>query len=293
MKLLERKELFQDYFNSGESGFIEHWDFSEANLSVENRVKAVSQVASVCYGNNGLKPNFKLFDKLARESIGLPSSSFEFVPVLLNREKIEIFAELYPKYYKIIPNNDMIPDIIRYGYVLDENAIITNLRALMTDLSILTETDIPKIEEDYWLNTKEEIEIIRDNFKTFKIKTTIRDFRQFMRHRRASYQELSRRYTNGKKVPLEFRFDKDISEKFIIDSSLKNIVDLYDNIMEDGFPAQLARDILPVSLYSTAWVSFYPDGLHNFEALRTKTAAQREIREIALTMKNMLEKEEK
>jgi thymidylate synthase (FAD) len=113
MQLIERKELFntKNYINTGEPGFLEFWDFSEANTSHEARVAAVSKVASVCYGNEGLKPNFKLFDKLARESIGLPSSSFEFVPVLLNTEiQYHIISEIWHE-----NNITDIPNIIRYG----------------------------------------------------------------------------------------------------------------------------------------------------------------------------------
>ena len=29
--------------------FVEQWDFSEANLSEENRILAITQVASICY----------------------------------------------------------------------------------------------------------------------------------------------------------------------------------------------------------------------------------------------------
>jgi len=189
MKLLERIELFNtdEYVNYGKNGFIEMYDFSEANLSLENRVKAVSQVASVCYGNDGLKPNFKLYDKLARESIGLPSSSFEFVPVFLKDSGLELIISEYLKRGITEHFKDDVPNVIRYGYHT-ERGLVTNLRALMYDLTYIDMLDL--IESDLFLNNKEDAEFIKNNFFVFKIKATIRDFRQLLRHRRGSFQEL-------------------------------------------------------------------------------------------------------
>ena len=71
-------------------GSVAHYDFSLANTSYEARVQAVTKVASICYGNPKALGSISLFDRLQAEAAGLPSSSYEFVPILINKEQ---FAE--------------------------------------------------------------------------------------------------------------------------------------------------------------------------------------------------------
>jgi len=297
IKLTESKTLFEsnEYINLGDPGFIENWDFSEANVSHEARVQAVSAVASVCYGNDSLDPKFKLYDKLARESIGLPSSSFEFVPVLLPKNK---YVEKILLPWEENKLND-IPNCIRYGQTLSikerDDYLITNLRALMYDLEKIRQFNNSEEfnpDNEIWFNSsEEEIDIIKNNFFTFRIKATIRDFRQHVRHRRAAYQELSRRYTTGQKVPIEFRIKAAVEEKVPgTIAHLEKSKELYEKILKEGFKSEDARDVIPVSMYSTIWTSYYPDGFDNYLKLRTKTAAQKEIRMIAEGMKEMIKK---
>lgn len=299
IKLKKSKSLFEgpEYINLGDSGFIELWDFSNANSSHEARVQAISAVASVCYGSNSLNPKFKLYDKLARESIGLPSSSFEFVPVLLDIRQYTLINKMWDS-----GNIKDLPNVLRFGqFIINDKYLLTNLRALLYDLEKLKNTDSLKNdfayhlidpEKDYWYNTKEEeIKIIKENFFVFKIKATIRDFRQHVRHRRAMYQELSRRYTAGNKVPIEFRVSPKLEEKNPGTLSfLKGSVELYNKLLESGLQSQDARDVIPVSMYSTIWTAYYPDGLDNYLKLRTKSSAQKEIRLIAKAMEEMIEK---
>ena len=295
INLIESKTLFaeDEYINTGDPGFIEYWDFSKANTSHEARVQAVSAVASVCYGNNSLDPKFKLYDKLARESIGLPSSSFEFVPVLLDMSRHLLINDTWKKF-----DLDDIPNTVRHGQYINNNTfIITNLRALMYDLEKIKQYEDCELwdpDNKIWYNTSEkEINIIKNNFFTFRIKATIRDFRQHVRHRRAAYQELSRRYTTGQKVPIEFRIKAAVEEK--VPGTVAHLVkskELYEKILKEGFKSEDARDVIPVSMYSTIWTSYYPDGLENYLKLRTKSSAQKEIRMIANSMENMIKKRE-
>src|SRR5574344_1987780 len=64
--------------------YVAKYDFSKANMSIENRVHAVSAVASICYNNPKALNSDSLFKRLEAESKGLPSSSFEFIPVLIS-----------------------------------------------------------------------------------------------------------------------------------------------------------------------------------------------------------------
>mgnify|MGYP003586486422 CR=1 FL=1 len=75
-------------------GSVEAWDFSLANSSYEARVYFVSKVASICYGNPKALGSISLFDRLQAEAAGLPSSSYEFVPVLLDEEQVSSIKAL-------------------------------------------------------------------------------------------------------------------------------------------------------------------------------------------------------
>ena len=84
MELINKKEnIFGD-----DIAFIEQYDFSTANISEENRIKAITQVASICYQNPKAIGSESLYNRLLAESKGLPSSSAEFVPVLLTEEEV-------------------------------------------------------------------------------------------------------------------------------------------------------------------------------------------------------------
>ena len=84
MELINKKEnIFGD-----DIAFVEQYDFSTANMSEENRIKAITQVASICYQNQKAIGSESLYNRLLAESKGLPSSSAEFVPVLLTEEEV-------------------------------------------------------------------------------------------------------------------------------------------------------------------------------------------------------------
>ena len=68
---------------------VEMYDFSQANLNNENRIKAITEVASVCYQNPKALNSASLYNRLMAESIGLPSSSFEMCPILLTEEEVK------------------------------------------------------------------------------------------------------------------------------------------------------------------------------------------------------------
>ena len=84
MKLINKKEnVFGD-----DIAFVEQYDFSKANMSEESRIKAITTVASICYQNPKAVGSESLYNRLMAESQGLPSSSAEFVPVLLTEEEV-------------------------------------------------------------------------------------------------------------------------------------------------------------------------------------------------------------
>ena len=85
MELINKKEnIFGD-----DIAFVEQYDFSTANTNEENRIKAITQVASICYQNQKALGSESLYNRLMAESQGLPSSSFEMCPILLTEEEVK------------------------------------------------------------------------------------------------------------------------------------------------------------------------------------------------------------
>ena len=85
MELINKKE---NIFGDG-IAFVEQYDFSTANMSEENRIKAITTVASICYQNPKAVGSESLYNRLLAESKGLPSSSFEMCPILLTEEEVK------------------------------------------------------------------------------------------------------------------------------------------------------------------------------------------------------------
>ena len=83
-KINDKQNIFGDNI-----AFVENWDFSRANLNEENRILAITQVASICYQNPKALGSESLYNRLMSESQGLPSSSFEMCPVLLTEEEVK------------------------------------------------------------------------------------------------------------------------------------------------------------------------------------------------------------
>ena len=68
MEIINKKEnIFGD-----DIAFIEQYDFSTANMNEENRIKAITTVASICYQNPKAIGSESLYNRLLAESKGLP-----------------------------------------------------------------------------------------------------------------------------------------------------------------------------------------------------------------------------
>ncbi len=279
-KLLGKIDL-----NNDNIGNVELYDFSRANVSKESRIYYISKVASVCYQNPKALGSISLYDRLSNESKGLPSSSFEFVPVLLP------MTVLTEKIFKTKFNN-----CIKYGEFIDRFKedkclwLLTNLRALISDVGE---------EADKYLNdTEHEIAIIKKHFKIFKCEIDSNTRTQFIRHR-MSPQELSRRYVSGKKAAFSFYISdkmKEIetsigddgtgTEQFLNTEDLYNLcLDHYNNAIAKGVKPEDARRCIPQSMYTTIWSAWSgPSILNNFYKLRLDDHAQKEIRSLAEAM---------
>lgn len=271
INLINKKEnIFDD-----DIAFVENWDFSTANLNEKNRIQAITQVASICYQNPKALGNESLYNRLMAESMGLPSSSFEFVPVLLDYEN--------PKHQEILKLE--YSNSKKFGEQLDDKYLLTNYRALVYDYENLQEEfsfDIRTI-----FNTQEECKIIKDYFKVFLYKVDLPTRSQMVRHR-VSWQELSRRYVSAKRVPFEFYISEKLKHNPKVKALVKQSEELYFELLDAGVKPQEARRVIPQMAYTQIWGAFMPKQLDNYFKLRLDETAQWEIRQTAIAMQELI-----
>ena len=269
-KINEKQNILNDNI-----GFVENWDFSRANLNEENRILAITQVASICYQNPKALGSESLYNRLMAESMGLPSSSFEFVPVILDYEN--------PKHKEILKLE--YSNCKKFGEILDDRYLLTNYRALVYDF----ENDKDKFSFDIRtiFNTQEECKIIKEYFKVFLFKVDFPTRSQMVRHR-ISWQELSRRYVSAKRVPFEFYVSEKLKENQKVQDLIKQSEDLYFELLENGVKPQEARRVIPQMGYTQIWGAFMPKQLDNYFKLRLDEHAQWEIRQTAIAMQELL-----
>ena len=262
------------------SGAVELWDFSRANLNDEARIEAITKVASVCYHNPKIVGSEKLYNRLAAESIGLPSSSFEFVPVLLDSRN--------PQHKEVLQCR--FSNVIKYGQPLTETFFLTNYRALVYDWEKMKDKDMYSFDIRTIYNTEEECALIKEFFPVYLFNIDLVTRSQMVRHR-TNWQELSRRYVSGDRVPFELYVDETSHKKFgeRIEKQYQDAVDLYNDMIKAHIKPEKARRVIPFGTMTKIWGAFPPDYLSNFFSLRRKgTHAQSEVQEVAEAMFNLL-----
>lgn len=270
---------------------VEQYDFSRANSSDEARTLAITSIAVICTQKFESIGSEKLCTKLLTEAHGIPSSAYGFVPVLIDSDRVFMLAGQVG-----MKTGNPSPNILKFGQFIgnDHEYLLTNLRALVNDIGL-------EASKEFYNTDENEIAIIKKHFKVFKHKMDIRSARQFMRHSTAVWQELSRRYVSGKKVPFEFYISdkmKNIKSAFLdtawtisTQELIQISVDHYHEAIENGVKPQDARDILPLCTYTEIWSGWQPFALENMLTERTAIGTQWELRQTALAIKEMIGEE--
>ncbi|WP_041082726.1 FAD-dependent thymidylate synthase [Thermotoga profunda] len=125
---------------------------------------------------------------------------------------------------------------------------------------------------------------------TFHIKCPIFVARQWMRHRIASYNELSGRYTELTDefyLPdFEKRTDKKQDEKArkIFEQAYEASYQCYKQLLEIGFQREIARLVLPLATYTQFIWTVNGRSLMNFLSLRADSHAQWEMQQFAIAV---------
>jgi thymidylate synthase (FAD) len=151
------------------------------------------------------------------------------------------------------------------------------------------------------------------NSMTFYVQAPIFVFREFMRHRMASYNEESGRYRElnpvfyvpgpernlvqvGKAGAYDF-LPGTPEQLALVDAEVRASCEAsyasYQKILDAGVAREVARIVLPVTIYSSMYVTMNARSLMNFLSLRTKREGtqfpsfpQREIEMVAEKMEN-------
>jgi thymidylate synthase (FAD) len=128
------------------------------------------------------------------------------------------------------------------------------------------------------------------NSMTFYVQAPIFVFREFMRHRMASYNEESGRYRELNPVfyvpnkqrnlvqvgkPGAYDFVPGTDEQFeLVDTATREAstqaFEAYQTMLEAGVAREVARIVLPLNIYSSMYVTVNARSLMNFLSLRTK-----------------------
>lgn len=139
----------------------------------------------------------------------------------------------------------------------------------------------------------------------FKVDVPLFVAREFMRHRTASYNEVSGRYTvmkprfyvggtarvqKGKPGDYFFEAGTDDQTAFYLRSKERSVQaawDEYESRIAMGIAKEQAREDLPLSLMTQFYVTMNPRNLMHFLSLRNDTHALKEIRDVAVRMEEI------
>lgn len=290
IEIPELGRIINIFGEENSDSFVARYDFSRANLDDEHRILAITKVASICYQSPKALGSKSLYDRLYAESHGLPSSSFEFVPILIP----------YHKLNSGVNRSHEQLNIFKYGEIIgNEDFLLTNYRALVYDVENF------KLDES-WLqfyNTEEECEIIKENFYAFLFHVDLPTRAQMVRHR-INWQELSRRYVSGKRNNFNFYISKkmeDVKSSFWyptkdgnieVTVTTEDVIEItlghYMQALDDGIKPEEARRIITQSMMTQIWGGFQPNQLANFLKMRDDLHAQNEIQIVARSMKKLL-----
>lgn len=143
----------------------------------------------------------------------------------------------------------------------------------------------------------------------FFVKAPIFVVREWQRHRMASYNEQSGRYAEFKpefyvpdhiRVPHHENKQQSVvrdplvnqprSQGDLIDDmrfASRDAFESYETLLQQGVAREMARIVLPLSMYTSFWFTVNARSLMNFLALRNHAAAQWEIRQFAIAIEAM------
>lgn len=150
------------------------------------------------------------------------------------------------------------------------------------------------------------------NFFCFHVKLPIFVAREWMRHRIGSFNEMSGRYVElqpefyvpegkairkqvGKQGNYHYEMFEDEYDRLAVKAAMERAYsiahEIYGNLLEFGLAKEVARDILPVGIYTQFYWSVNARSLMNFLSLRNHVRALHEIALYAGTIENIFQEQ--
>jgi thymidylate synthase (FAD) len=166
-----------------------------------------------------------------------------------------------------------------------------------------------KIEtEAGWVGLVDSLELGTDmDYYTFIVECPLFVARQWMRHRFGSYNEISRRYTaydirfyipgylrrqakKNKQASLEDPVEEPYGSMFLkeIERLVGEALELYRRMTEKEVAKEIARGVLPQFMKTRFYWTVPRIALDNFITLRTHEGAQKEIRDLAHAVRDLV-----
>jgi len=159
--------------------------------------------------------------------------------------------------------------------------------------SLRNNPQLPTYEDGPEASEEELVKRHRENIAVFRLKVPIFVARQIMRHRQFSYQELSRRYTDDKLVPLDFwppeEGEVGTAAMELFQLAYTGEERIYRILRGLNVRAEIARAVLGTGLYTEFWMMGDRGAWANYFTLRLDRHAQREHRELAQAMCALVE----
>jgi len=187
-------------------------------------------------------------------------------------------------------------------FMVGDKAVVQAARVSLGQESKGPERD--KLLIDYLLGHKHETPFEQSVFK-FHVKCPLFIARQWFRHRLASYNEISGRYTEMEfefclpdrlrtQKALDYKYEdlnenKNLQLREKIEKHFEKSYEIYKQLLEEGVAKEHARIVLPLALYTQFYWTVNARALMNFLSLRMDKHAQYEIRQYADALFNIFE----
>lgn len=202
---------------------------------------------------------------------------------------------------------DMMPSQYTDETLKCDEAIVRAARVSYNDSSKGTEKDAKLIK---FLVDNHHLVPLESVVFQFQIKCPIFVQRHIVKHRMSSMNEVSARYTkpedewyipetvrkqcskNRQCSSLTNKFDEETNQKLVkqIDESCKESYKTYESLLEQGVSREMARMVLPQSMYTTFyWKIDLRNALH-FCNLRNSSDSQFETMEVARAIEEIISK---
>ena len=219
--------------------------------------------------------------------------SFINIYNILDRDIIEFLNERFPTTVSIVKKKGEISDeeLEKIPYTRDQKYVKERRETSSGWVGLVDKLELGT-EMDYY---------------TFIVECPLFVARQWHRHRFGSYNEVSRRYTswdikfyipsylrrqaeNNKQASVDLPVEEPYNSEFLerIKVFIKEIKDLYEDMISHNVAKEIARGVLPQFMITRYYWTVPRISLDNFISLRTHEGAQKEIRELAEAIVDMV-----